>query len=162
VRRELDVQPTQVQPLNVTLAPSGVSEQVTVTASADTVTHTAQVATTLKQDFISQLPTNRTLESFITLAPAVHESGPSAAFTVNGAMSFENNIMVNGVNIQDNIRGTQENLYIEDALQETTLSDAGVSAEYGRFSGGVLNVITKSGGNTMSGSYRQTFFNDDW
>ena len=162
VRRELDVQPTQVQPLNVTLAPSGVSEQVTVTASADTMTHTAQVATTFKQEFIASLPTNRTLDSFVALAPSIHQSGPSGNFTVNGAMSFENNVMVNGVNVQDNIRGTTNNLYIEDALQETTLSDAGVSAEYGRFAGGVLNVITKSGGNTMSGSYRQSFFDDNW
>jgi outer membrane receptor protein involved in Fe transport len=158
----LDVAPTQVQPLNVALAPGGVTEQVTVTARAEAMTQTAQAATTLKQDFIATLPTNRGLDSVIMLAPSIHQSGPGGNFTVNGSMSFENNIMVNGVNVQDNIRGTANNLYIEDALQETTVSDAGVSAEYGRFSGGVVNVITKSGGNTMSGSYRQSFFNDKW
>ena len=42
------------------------------------------------------------------------------------------------------------------------MATAGVSAEYGRFSGGVVNVITKSGGNTFSGSFRDTLNNDNW
>jgi outer membrane receptor protein involved in Fe transport len=158
----LDLAAAQVQPLNVTLAPAGVTEQVTVTATAQAMTQTAQAATTFRQDFINELPTNRGLDSVIMLTPSVKSTGPSGAFTINGAMSFENNIMVNGVNVQDNIRGSANNLYIEDALQETTVADAGVSAEYGRFTGGVVNVITKSGGNTMSGSYRTTFFDDTW
>ncbi len=53
-------------------------------------------------------------------------------------------------------------LYIEDALQEVTVATAGVSAEYGRFSGGIANAITKSGGNTFSGSFRTSFANDNW
>ena len=54
------------------------------------------------------------------------------------------------------------NLYIEDAIQETTVATAGISAEYGRFGGGVVNVITKSGGNQFTGSFRDTLNNDDW
>ena len=52
--------------------------------------------------------------------------------------------------------------YIEDAIQEVTVLSAGVSAEYGRFAGGVANAITKSGGNTFSGSFRTSFANDSW
>ena len=70
--------------------------------------------------------------------------------------------MVNGVNVSENLRGQANNLYIEDAIQETTVATAGISAEYGRFSGGVVNVITKSGGNLFSGSFRDTLHNDDW
>ena len=51
--------------------------------------------------------------------------------------------------------------YIEDALQEVTVATAGVSAEYGRFSGGIANAVTKSGGNTFSGSFRTSFANDE-
>ena len=69
---------------------------------------------------------------------------------------------MNGVVIQDNIRGTPNNLFIEDAIQETTTSTLGVSAEYGRFTGGVVNTITKSGGNAFCGSFRTTFTNDAW
>ena len=52
--------------------------------------------------------------------------------------------------------------YIEDAIQEVTVASAGVSAEYGRFAGGVANAVTKSGGNTFSGSFRTSFANDSW
>ena len=53
-------------------------------------------------------------------------------------------------------------MYIEDAIQEANVATAGVSAEYGRFSGGVVNVVTKSGGNQFTGSFRETFNNDGW
>jgi outer membrane receptor protein involved in Fe transport len=64
--------------------------------------------------------------------------------------------------LNENIRGQAFDLFIEDAIQETTTATAGVSAEYGRFSGGVVNVLTKSGGNDFSGSARVTFNNQDW
>lgn len=64
--------------------------------------------------------------------------------------------------ITDNLRGTPFNLFIEDAIQETTITTAGISAEYGRFTGGVANAVTKSGGNAFSGSFRATVRNDAW
>ena len=70
--------------------------------------------------------------------------------------------MVNGVTVNENLRGQAFNIYIEDAIQETTVATDGVSAEYGRFSGGVVNVITKSGGNQFSGSFRDSLYNDNW
>jgi hypothetical protein len=51
---------------------------------------------------------------------------------------------------------------VEDAIQETSVLTSGISAEYGRFSGGVVNAITKSGGNTFSGSGRVNFVNPSW
>ena len=70
--------------------------------------------------------------------------------------------MVNGVSVNENLRGQPYNLYIEDAIQETNVATAGISAEYGRFGGGVVNVVTKSGGNLFSGSFRDTLNNDNW
>ena len=43
-----------------------------------------------------------------------------------------------------------------------TVASAGVSAEYGRFSGGIANAVTKSGGNNFSGSFRTSFANEYW
>ncbi len=70
--------------------------------------------------------------------------------------------MVNGVVINENIRGQGVPLVIEDAVQETTVSSGAISAEFGRFSGGVVNAVTKSGGNRFSGSFRTSFINDNW
>jgi hypothetical protein len=77
-------------------------------------------------------------------------------------MSFENLWTLNGVVINENVRGQELPLFIEDAIQETTTQVSGVSAEYGRFQGGVINAITKSGGNEFSGSFRINLTNDDW
>ncbi len=64
--------------------------------------------------------------------------------------------------VNENIRGQALDLYIEDAVLETTTSTSGVSAEYGRFQGGVINMLTKSGGNQFSGSFRANLSNDKW
>ncbi len=61
---------------------------------------------------------------------------------------------MDGVDINDNVLGQPNALFIEDAIQEVQVLTSGVSAEYGRFSGGVVNVITKSGGNLFSGAFR--------
>lgn len=161
-KQSLTVATTQVVPLDVTLQPAGVSEQVTVTARSEVLTNSSQVATNLSADLVATLPTARTLLSAINMAPGVHSTGPDEAVTISGAMSFENVIMLNGVQIQDNLRGAPLDLFIEDAIQETTVLTAGISAEYGRFTGGVVNAITKSGGNTFSGSFRTTLTNDNW
>jgi outer membrane receptor protein involved in Fe transport len=92
----------------------------------------------------------------------VNQNGPNGAYTISGAQSYDNQYTVDGAVIVDNIRGTPYNLFIEDAIQETTTSTSAISAEVGRFTGGVVNTITKSGGNTFSGSFRTTFTNDAW
>ena len=71
-------------------------------------------------------------------------------------MSFENLFMVNGVTVNENLRGQALDLYIEDAIQETTIATAGVSAEYGRFGGGVVNIDHQVGRQLFSGSFRDT------
>ena len=70
--------------------------------------------------------------------------------------------MVNGVDVNDNLFAQPQNLFIEDAIEETQVLTSGISAEYGRFTGGVVNAITKSGGNTFSGSYRMNLLNPAW
>ena len=161
--RSVSVAPTQSVPLNVTMGLGGVTETIVVEARvADVLVQTAQVATNFNQESIATLPGRRDVRSTMLLAPAVHASGPAGNFSVAGSMSTENLFMVNGVNVNENIRGQPQNLIIEDAIQETTVSTTGISAEFGRFGGGVVNVITKSGGNQFSASFRDTLTNDKW
>jgi outer membrane receptor for ferrienterochelin and colicin len=160
--RSVVLAPTQVLPLEVKLGPAQITEEVTVTGSADTLTKTAQIATNFSQDLISQLPTSRDLNSILMMAPGVHPTGPAGAFSFGGSVSFENLFLLNGVSINENIRGQAFDTAIEDAIQETTVANGGVSAEFGRFSGGVVNIITKSGGNQFSGSFRESLNNDKW
>ena len=148
--------------LAVSLKPAAVTETVTVTGNTDTFVNSVAAATSIKAELLAELPTARTLLSAVNLTSGVHSTGPSGNVTIGGAMSFENLFLLNGVQIQDNVRRTPFNLFIEDAIQETTVTTSGVSAEYGRFSGGVVNAVTKSGGNLYSGSFRSTITNDKW
>jgi hypothetical protein len=161
--RAVVLAPTQVLPLEVRLGPAQVSEEVTVVGrSAETLTKTAQIATNFSQDLIANLPTSRDLNSILLMAPGVHPTGPGGSFSFGGSVSFENLFLLNGVSINENIRGQAFDTAIEDAIQETTVANGGVSAEFGRFSGGVVNIITKSGGNQFSGSFRNSLNNDNW
>lgn len=148
--------------IDVALQPATVQESVTVTADPGSFVNTVEGATNLKASVLGALPTTRDVLSAIALSPSAHPTGPSGNFTIAGAMSFDNLLMVNGVPVQENLRGEPLELFIEDAIQETTVTTSGISAEYGRFSGGVVNTVTKSGGNMLSGSFRTTFDNDNW
>ena len=130
VRRTVSLAPTQMLPLDATMGPAAVTETVTVVGrTADVLTQTAQVATNFKQNLIQTLPTNRDISSTLLMAPSVHPSGPGGAYSISGAMSFESLFLIDGVDVNENIRGQPLSPYIEDAIQETTIATDGISAE---------------------------------
>ena len=148
---------------NTVLKAAGVAESVQVTAAPPAPIATAVVGGNYKHEEIESLPTPRTLEGIATLSPGVTENSTNAGqVVINGAMAFDNIFMINGVDVNDNLFATPQNLFIEDAIEETQVLTAGISAEYGRFTGGVVNAITKSGGNTFSGSGRVNFLDPAW
>ena len=150
----------------------GAEEAVTVRgdlADAALISSTPTVAMNHNAELVNELPLDRSLRSTILLAPGVNDTGPDDAggssgrrLSISGGMTFENLYLVNGAVVNDNIYGQAQPLYIEDAIQETTTSSSAISAEYGHFNGGVVNVVTKSGGDDPSGSFRMSFANDSW
>ena len=173
VRFELSGFATISQSSNVAL---GLSVDQTVTMRAAAVTETVQVVAetpadiatpvvgiNLAKEDIDRLATPRTIQGIATLSPALTERSPNAGqVIINGSFAFDNVFMVNGVDVNDNLFATPQNLFIEDAIQETQVLTSGISAEYGRFTGGVINAITKSGSNLFSGSWRMNFSNPTW
>ena len=153
----------ETRPMAIKLALATVSETVTVTGTASTeVLTTGSIAQTYSSTKIDALPLGRNLVSAVLLAPGVTGNGPSGNVVIAGALSYEGLYLINGVNVNENLRGQPRDLYIEDAIQETKVSSGNISAEYGRFNGGVVNMITKSGGNRFSGSFRDSLTNDAW
>ena len=153
----------------VTVSPelslAAVQEEIVVTGEAtQTISESSTAAQTITFDTLEDLPVARTLNSAIALAPGVTTAGPGSgdAISISGAQSWDNLFTLNGVVINENIRGQAFDLFIEDAIQETTTQQGGISAEFGRFTGGVVTAITKSGGNDFTGSFRTSFTNDDW
>ena len=112
---------------------------------------------------IDALPVGRRPVDIAELAPGLTANTFNAGqLAISGAFGFDNLFMVNGVDTNDNVFGTQNNLFIEDAIQEVSVLTSGVPASYGRFSGGVVNVVTRSGSNVFSGSVRQNLSNPQW
>jgi hypothetical protein len=141
-----------------------VEETIEVVSEAPSMLTTPQVQSNFKYaETVDKLAMNRNLAGIAELAPGLTDNGPNIGqVTIGGAFAYDNVFLLNGVDINDNLFGTANPLFIEDALQEVAVLTNGVSAEYGRFSGGVINAITKSGSNTFAGSWRTDITNPSW
>ena len=149
--------------VDATMSLAAVAENVTVTAAALSVVTVPGTRPTYSKAVIDTLPIGRRPLDVLDLAPGVTMNVFSALqATLGGSWGYDNVFMVNGVDVNDNVNGTANNLFIEDAVEETTVLLHGVPAEYGRFSGGVVNVVTRSGGNMFGGSFREGLSNPSW
>jgi hypothetical protein len=163
VTKTVALKAAQQVTLDASMVVAGVTASATVTAKTETVSTSTQGSTTVTSELANKLPIARTIVSEVAASAGVAQvTGLGNAFTISGGPTFDNLFTVDGAVIIDNVRATPNNLFIEDAIQETTTTVSSVSAEFGRFSGGVVNTITKSGGNTFSGSFRTTLTNDAW
>jgi len=141
---------------------SAVSEAITVTAGAPAVLETTELQTNITSTLVNELPLNRDLRGTVSLSPGVTSNGPGNAQVISGAPSYDSLYLVDGATVNENLRGQPHDLFIEDAIQETTVLTGGISAEFGRFSGGVVTAITKSGGNEFSGTFRDSLRSARW
>jgi outer membrane receptor protein involved in Fe transport len=148
---------------DATLTPAVAAETITVTGEAPSALETTTLGANLEKEVVDQLPISRTPGLVADLSPGLTNNGPLAGqVTINGAMAYDNAVMVNGVNTQDPIFGRSDGLFIEEAIEETQVLTSGISAEYGGFTGGVINTITKSGGNTFQGTFRVDMDKPEW
>jgi hypothetical protein len=149
--------------LDAVMALGTLSETVQVTADRSPVVTNTVVGANYTKGDVDVLPVGRTPQFVAELAPNVTDNTPNTGqLQIGGAFAYDNVFLVDGVDVNDNIFGNANNLYIEDAVEETQVLTSGISAEYGRFSGGVVNIVTKRGGNDFSGSYRATIGNPAW
>ena len=152
----------QTVPLNPTMRVSGISETVTVTTEAPAVdtTQTAS-ASTLNEITIASTPIlGRKFEDLLTLTPGVSVvQGPDGdEITFSGQRGVFNNVSLDGGDYTNGFFGEQvggQRAAIDitlEAVKEFQVIATGASPEFGHTAGGVVNVITKSGTNQVSGS----------
>jgi len=150
-------------PLHVALRVATVEETVQVVAEAAPVVTNPVVGANYRSEEIQRLPSSRTPQGIAELAPGLTDNTPnSGQLGISGGFAFDNVFLIDGVDVNDNFFASPANLFIEDAVEETQVLTSGISAEYGRFSGGVVNLVTKRGGNRFSGSYRLGLQNPAW
>ena len=152
----------QARTLDAIMYPEAMEEEVIVTSSFETVSTGAQGSATVEQALLEKLPVLRTLDSAVLLNAGTSGTGPYGNISISGAASWESLYTLNGMVLNENLRGGAYELFIEDAILETTTITSSASAEYGRFAGGVVNAVSKSGGNQFSGSFRVNMNNESW
>ncbi|MBV9497591.1 MAG: TonB-dependent receptor [Acidobacteria bacterium] len=154
--------------LSFSLKP-GAQETIVVSAASPVLDVTEPaVSTVVSQEQIDSLPTNgRNFLSFTVLTPGVTtdrtpQQGASATsgLSFGGQRARSNNIMVDGVDNNDSIVGAVRATFSQEAIQEFQVLTNSYSAEFGKASGGVVNIITRSGTNDPSGNAFYFFRND--
>jgi len=145
---------------------SSVAESIMVTGEAPLLERTrATVGMTITKAQVDTLPTlNRDFLSLAQLAPGVSSGVGSngASLAVNGQRGYQNDVLVDGVSNQWQYYGRQASTFSQDWIQEFRVMTNSYAAEFGNASGGVLNVITRSGSNRYQGRayvfYREKAF----
>jgi hypothetical protein len=104
---------------------------------------------------ILNLPTSRDFANIALLAPGVNAEANmpngNQGFKIYGSSGAENSYLVDGINATNVEFGTQGKRVPMEFVQEFQVKTGGYEAEYGKATGGIINVITKSGGNEFTG-----------
>src|SRR5690348_749408 len=172
INRNVTLELNQVLTLNATLQPGGAQETVEVTSEAPLVdTTSTQLGAVADARSVSQLPLNaRDTYQFLQLQPGVmsttgtgnqivYGSDKSGSVSVNGGRGRANNFSVNGGDANDQFVNLPTVQPSPDSIQEFRVLTNTFDAEYGRNSGSVVNVITKSGTNAVHGNLYEFFRN---
>ncbi|MPZ18508.1 MAG: TonB-dependent receptor plug domain-containing protein [Luteitalea sp.] len=143
----------------------GLTERVELVADPPVIdASTTTIGATIDSDLLQRVPVGRRFSDTIYVAPGVSSGGGTgeANPSIAGGSGLENQYVVDGVNITNAgygalgsysiIFGSLGNGVPFDFLREVQVKTAGFEAEHGQATGGVVNVITKSGGNGYHGS----------
>lgn len=136
-------------------------DEVTVSGIAPIIDTTSTTAgANFGEDLINDLPTTRTFTGLAFQAPGVVTGGLGANPSIGGASAAENRYVIDGLDTTDPAFGTIGTTVPTEFVREVEVKTGGYEAEYGGALGGVINVITKSGGNELEGDLF-AYFNDD-
>lgn len=152
---------------NMTLQISA-TEEVTVSGEAPLIDVTSTTTgSNYNAKVMEKMPVGRNYADIVKSQPGVNEDtaetqGRSLALTIYGSTSVENMYVIDGVNTTNVIKGFQGKSINPEFIQEVEVKTGGYQAEFGRATGGVINVITKSGGNEFHGDLFGYYNADNW
>ncbi|MBI2683170.1 MAG: TonB-dependent receptor [Acidobacteriales bacterium] len=170
VLKEVTLSLNEVKTVDVVLQPGATTEEITVTAEAPLVdTTSTQLGAAVDAKTVTGLPLNaRDTYQLLQLQPGVtsvggadlfYGSDQSGSVSVNGGRGRTNNFSVNGGDANDLFVNAPAVQPSPDSIQEFRVITNTFDPEYGRNSGSVINVVTKSGTNDWHGSFYEFFRN---
>jgi len=171
VRKGVALDLNQVASVDITLQLGSSAESVEVTGAPPVVdTSSTQLGAIVNERSSTQLPLNqRDVYQLLQLQPGVQSqlgndlfygSDRAGVVTVNGGRGRSNNYTVNGGDGNDLFANLPAVEPSPDSIEEFRVISNSFDAEYGRNSGAVVNVVTKSGTNDLHGSFYEFFRND--
>ena len=136
---------------NFRLEVGTVSEQVTASATAAMIDSTkSELGQIIARSEIDDLPVlGRGYATLMALTPNVQFDNQGGGFSVGGQRGFANNFIIDGFTNRNLNGGGQVIAYSQDWIEEFKVSTNGYAAEFGGASGGIVNVITRSGSNQL-------------
>ena len=151
--------------VDLQMAVGNLSEMVEVTGVASTIdTRSTTIGSVVSSEELRQIPVGRTFASTLYLTPGVSSSGTLGVNnpSISGGSGLENQYVIDGANVTNTgygglgsysiTHGSLGNATPYDFIQEVQVKTGGYEAEYGQATGGVVNVVTKSGSNQFRGS----------
>jgi Carboxypeptidase regulatory-like domain/TonB dependent receptor/TonB-dependent Receptor Plug Domain len=136
----------------------------TVQVSAETpiidVKQSARGTNITSEEF-ERLPKGRDFTSIVTQAPGANNEPRSGGISIDGSSAAENRFIIDGAETTNVVDGTSGKNLITDFVEEVQVKSSGYQAEYGGSTGGVINVVTKSGTNRFRGDLLSYFSGDN-
>ena len=161
VRKGILLELSQTLAVNVTLEEATIEEQVTVVGQSPLIdvksTVKGQVMT--KETYLA-LPRGRTFDSLINTIPGVQNESITGGISVDGASGAENVFYVDGADVTNFHLGVEGQNVVLELLDEVKVTASGYNAEFGGSMGGVVNVITRTGGNEFHGDLMMFYENN--
>ena len=151
--------------VDLVLSMAAMAEEITVTAEAPVVSVVSNtVATSFGGEFLDNQPLPRDYYALLSAAPGVTlDVGSSSSMMAYGGTSqSQNAYTLDGVNVADTANGQYWLLPSIQWMQEIQIAGLGASAEYGGFTGGIINGVTKSGGNEFQGGVEFYYQPKSW
>ena len=144
----------------------GLTEELVVTAESPIIDVKQNAATaSITADLIDRIPKGRNFTSVIQTAPGTNDESRNGGFQIDGSSGSENRFVIDGMDTTSLVNGTSGKTVFTEFLAEVQIKTSGYAAEFGGSTGGVVNAISKSGGNQYRGSfgtyYRNENFNAD-
>jgi len=152
VRDGIQISVEQTLDLPVQMKLGSIEEKITVTGEAPLidVKSTAKGMSLTKEVFQS-LPKGRNFDSLVTAIPGVTNEPMLGGTSVDGASGLENMYYIDGTDVTNIVSGARGQSASFDFVDEVQVKASGYQAEFGGSLGGVINVVTRSGGNEFHG-----------
>jgi len=161
IRKGIYLDLSQTLVLNATLEQATVEEEVTVVGQSPLIDVKSTVkGMTMAKDIFMSLPRGRNFNSLVSTIPGVTNEDAVAGTSVDGASGAENVWYADGADVTDFHYGTEGQSVVLELLDEVKVTASGYNAEFGGSMGGVIQVITRSGGNEFHGDIMAFYENN--